>query len=353
MNSAFTTRGALLGAAILFFSPTSQAQQFFDSLTLIRVDTVYFDFGKHDIRPDADSTLRKLTDTFKSVKTVSVRIEAHTDSIGNIDNNEALSQRRAAAVRDCMIAWGLPPERLEIAAFGKRRPIAANRDETGRQMNRRATIEVRRPMKWARWQGRTLDKDSEEGLPARIVLRSPFGVDTLAAGSDGTYEMVAPALLPLNVEIIMPGYFFESKTLRFEPGRQADLSAALTPARPGAMVDIQNLYFVGNQAVLLPQSQPELDKVLAFARLNDRLILEIAGHINGPNRPPVSEDSWDFQLSVRRAKLVYDHLIANDIPAERISYKGYGNSQMRFPHATQERQMAANRRVEIRVLKEK
>jgi outer membrane protein OmpA-like peptidoglycan-associated protein len=105
--------------------------------------------------------------------------------------------------------------------------------------------------------------------------------------------------------------------------------------------------------VLLPQSQPELDKVLAFARLNDRLILEIAGHINGPNRPPVSEDSWDFQLSVRRAKLVYDHLIANDIPAERISYKGYGNSQMRFPHATQERQMAANRRVEIRVLKEK
>jgi outer membrane protein OmpA-like peptidoglycan-associated protein len=47
---------------------------------------------------------------------------------------------------------------------------------------------------------------------------------------------------------------------------------------------------------------------------------------------------------------VYDYLLENGIPSERLSWKGYGNHEMRFPRATLEKEQALNRRVEIRVL---
>jgi flagellar motor protein MotB len=84
-------------------------------------------------------------------------------------------------------------------------------------------------------------------------------------------------------------------------------------------------------------------------QINSTLDIEIAGHVNHPNRPPVVKESWEYKLSEARAKLVYDYLLENGIPAERVSWKGYGNWEMRYPHATSETDMALNRRVEIRV----
>jgi len=55
-------------------------------------------------------------------------------------------------------------------------------------------------------------------------------------------------------------------------------------------------------------------------------------------------------LSVRRAKFVFDYLIKNGIPAERLSFKGYGNWEMRYPKATSNKEQELNRRVEIRIL---
>ena len=85
-------------------------------------------------------------------------------------------------------------------------------------------------------------------------------------------------------------------------------------------------------------------------QVNPQLKIEIAGHINYPNSPPVEQDSWYWQLSVARAKLVYDYLLENNIDSSRIKYAGYGNTQMRYPKATSEQEQALNRRVEIRVL---
>ena len=75
--------------------------------------------------------------------------------------------------------------------------------------------------------------------------------------------------------------------------------------------------------------------------------IEIAGHINRPNQPPVPKESWDFKLSLRRALLVYDYLKENNIETTRMRYKGYGNSQMRYPNAVSEARQSLNRRVEI------
>jgi chemotaxis protein MotB len=60
--------------------------------------------------------------------------------------------------------------------------------------------------------------------------------------------------------------------------------------------------------------------------------------------------SWEHKLSSARSKTVYKFLVENGIAKERLICKGYANWEMLFPLASSEEEMAANRRVEVRVL---
>ncbi|HEY0767351.1 MAG TPA: OmpA family protein [Steroidobacteraceae bacterium] len=66
-----------------------------------------------------------------------IRIEGHTDTVGRSAFNRTLSEARAVAVRDALIARGVPAERLRARGFAARRPIADNLTEVGRARNRR------------------------------------------------------------------------------------------------------------------------------------------------------------------------------------------------------------------------
>ena len=66
-----------------------------------------------------------------------IRIEGHTDGLGRAAFNQNLSETRAAAVRDALIARGIPAERLRSLGYGAARPVADNRTAAGRARNRR------------------------------------------------------------------------------------------------------------------------------------------------------------------------------------------------------------------------
>jgi outer membrane protein OmpA-like peptidoglycan-associated protein len=70
-----------------------------------------------------------------------VSIEGHTDDTGSDDTNQALSEKRAAAVKVWLSTQGkVPADRLESAGFGSRRPAASNETAEGKQTNRRVEI---------------------------------------------------------------------------------------------------------------------------------------------------------------------------------------------------------------------
>lgn len=71
-----------------------------------------------------------------------LRIEGHTDNTGNAPFNDSLSQRRAASVRQALVARGLPGSRLVAQGYGARVPVADNRTPAGRSRNRRIEIRV-------------------------------------------------------------------------------------------------------------------------------------------------------------------------------------------------------------------
>lgn len=69
-------------------------------------------------------------------------ISAHTDNVGDDDYNMELSQRRALAVYDFLVARGIEPERMRTKGFGESKPVETNATEAGRKLNRRVEFRL-------------------------------------------------------------------------------------------------------------------------------------------------------------------------------------------------------------------
>ena len=96
-----------------------------------------FDFDKSVVKPQYYELLRNLKDYLEQ-QDMRVSIIGHTDSKGSDAYNMALGMRRAVAVRDKLIEFGLDPARiLSVESRGESEPIAPNDTEQGRFENRR------------------------------------------------------------------------------------------------------------------------------------------------------------------------------------------------------------------------
>ena len=107
------------------------------------LDTVYFQTGKAVITPASYGLLDEVAAALKNHSEIKqVRVEGHTDSLGNPAFNEDLSQRRAEAVRAYLVAKGTEADRLEAKGYGPKQPIAPNDTATGREKNRRVEFNI-------------------------------------------------------------------------------------------------------------------------------------------------------------------------------------------------------------------
>lgn len=104
------------------------------------VKGVTFDYKKWDIKEKFNSNLGNIVEVLQKNPGLRVRIEGHTDNIASMDYNIKLSQKRAQAVKNYLVARGIAESRITTAGFGFKRPIASNDTEAGRALNRRAEI---------------------------------------------------------------------------------------------------------------------------------------------------------------------------------------------------------------------
>ena len=109
---------------------------------LEQASKVEFAFSKWDILPKWYSTLDKVVGIMRKYPKASLLLEGHTDSVGEDDANQTLSENRAAAVREYLISKGIDPFRIESKGFGESQPIDTNDTDTGRQRNRRVKMTV-------------------------------------------------------------------------------------------------------------------------------------------------------------------------------------------------------------------
>jgi outer membrane protein OmpA-like peptidoglycan-associated protein len=110
--------------------------------TIITLRDVLFATGKATLQPGAERTLDQLAAALKDAPDRPIEVEGFTDSVGSEEFNQALSERRAQAVREALLARGVDPSRIAVRGFGESYPVASNDNTAGRQLNRRVEIVV-------------------------------------------------------------------------------------------------------------------------------------------------------------------------------------------------------------------
>ncbi|MEM9821080.1 MAG: OmpA family protein [Bacteroidota bacterium] len=327
-----------------------------DSIQIIWSAEVYFDFAQSELKADGDSLLQEAIKISKTKDLSGILITAHTDDVGSNQSNLKLAKARGETVKKQLLAANIPDSLLQMTPFGEEKPIVDNSTESNRQLNRRVTIDLLEivllppPSPMTTISGQVTDKESGEGIQADIIIHGKALRDSFQTDEQGYFSRSVPENVVIGVDVYAKGHFYDTQMLKTKMGKQPKLTFALTKAVAGASVDIKNLYFVGNQAILLQRSLKERPKVLKFMQLNEEVKIEIAGHVNHPGVRPEFLPRKSYYLSINRAKNIYDYLLSNGIPASRMTFKGYGNSQMRFPRPTTLKQQELNRRVEIKIL---
>jgi outer membrane protein OmpA-like peptidoglycan-associated protein len=111
--------------------------------SIVITKKIHFEFDKSIIRPISFRILDAVVDIIKSNPSIAkIRIEGHTDSKGTDAYNDALSQRRANAVREYLIAHGVESSRLVAVGYGEKRPVDTNDTAEGRARNRRVEFTI-------------------------------------------------------------------------------------------------------------------------------------------------------------------------------------------------------------------
>lgn len=125
--------------AVLQAQGFSQAE---DGWELGLDDKLLFPSDQSGVAPTQRERLAKLGHALASVGIVGAEIDGHADASGSADYNQALSMRRAQAVRTELLAGGMAPARLQAKGYGAYRPIASNATAAGRRENRRVVVIV-------------------------------------------------------------------------------------------------------------------------------------------------------------------------------------------------------------------
>lgn len=109
---------------------------------MVQFGDMLFDTAGDRLKPGADQTLDQLARFLAAHPERRVLAEGYTDSVGTAEFNQALSERRAQALKAALVARGVDGGRIAVAGFGREYAVASNADAGGRQLNRRVEVVI-------------------------------------------------------------------------------------------------------------------------------------------------------------------------------------------------------------------
>ena len=114
-----------------------------EMLEALVLEDIYFDFDKYSIKGEYKTVLEANADLLMEREDAVLVIEGHCDERGTSEYNLALGEKRAKAVMDFYIAFGISASRLSMISYGEERPFEYGHDEDAWAKNRRAHMLIK------------------------------------------------------------------------------------------------------------------------------------------------------------------------------------------------------------------
>lgn len=105
--------------------------------------TLFFMIGRTELTPQSRAALNEVREKIKGFPAAQVTVIGHTDRVGTPDANDALSLKRASAIRDLLVDIGIPRTAIEVVGRGERELLVQTPDGKAEERNRRVEIKLR------------------------------------------------------------------------------------------------------------------------------------------------------------------------------------------------------------------
>jgi outer membrane protein OmpA-like peptidoglycan-associated protein len=195
--------------------------------------------------------------------------------------------------------------------------------------------------------GKVTNAKTGESIAANILFTSPSVTESSRTTTESGFNVLVPSTEEYTVKIEATGYIsaLEKLDIQTYEMNELEMNFKLQPLEVGATVNLRDVLFEQGKTVLLSQSYPELDLVVAFLKSNPKVKIELSGHTDNRGIP-----GQNLKLSQARVEKVKDYLVSKGISKNRITGKGYGGSKPIASNDTEETRLL-NRRVEFTILK--
>lgn len=198
--------------------------------------------------------------------------------------------------------------------------------------------------------GQVTDAITKKPLKAKIELKELSTHTTIThVFSDsitGDYLIVIPGKSEYGLFVNELGYLFLSRNFNYSDvdlTQALHLNLELFPAKQNSTVVLENIFFETNQFELMGKSTSELDHLVTYLEENPAIRIEISGHTDNEG-----SDSYNLDLSFKRANSVGNYLRKKGISANRVMEKGYGSKKPLFPNNSVGNRQK-NRRIELQI----
>jgi outer membrane protein OmpA-like peptidoglycan-associated protein len=273
---------------LLLFSLTSSAQKV--------LNAVHFGFDVHELTTQNKKTLDELIPQLNETEII---LKGYTDFIGSSSYNDKLSNQRVSAVKNYLLGKGIKETSIKQSVG-----LGELTEFKDRAKNRRVNIFISKKPQVV----------VEEIKKERVEITTKEAVEVIE----------------------------KTKFLSVEKIESLEV---------GESIALENMEFIPGKHYLQKYSKPTLVELLEIMQNKPNLKVEIQGHICCDHSGDDGLD-WDTQtrnLSLNRAKHIYEYLVSEGISEDRLSYKGFGSSKPLVKEVTEADQQR-NRRVELMIV---
>lgn len=106
----------------------------------LAIGNIYFGSNQHELSDSAFFDVVKFYNSILNEQYNQIKIEGYTDSLGDDESNSSLSLKRAKSIKNCLIEFGVNPQKIFIDGKGSEKPLMDNASQVGRSKNRRVEI---------------------------------------------------------------------------------------------------------------------------------------------------------------------------------------------------------------------
>jgi outer membrane protein OmpA-like peptidoglycan-associated protein len=232
-------------------------------------DILYYDLDKSYLKTQAEQVLGSLADLMLKHDFLNLKVASHTDARATDAYNIQLSEKRAKAVSDFLIAKGVAAERIQLAWYGEQQLV----------------------------------NDCGDGKPCQENLHQ----------QNRRSELVLEAFSDRSKEYHLPSGFEVQDPCVLSP---------LTDLLTKDLVSVPNIYFDFDKASIRSQHETDLDRVGFLMKKMENLQLYLAGHTDQRGN-----EAYNMKLAERRAKAVMDYLVGKGVDSSRLQYEWFGKSR--------------------------